>query len=154
MSIVLTHDVASLGAMKKMSAVTSLTAGGTGDATTVTGTTIDKYGFDGGGLPGALAAGIAFEATLTSGETLSLGWTVQHSADGSDWSDLATGSETVATGTSTTTTFSDVAEIGVDLAPAERYVRLNFTPDLSADGTDTATAVAAGFFAGFDRLPQ
>ncbi len=154
MSMVETHNIGALGKMKYLSAATSLTAGGTGDATAVTGVSIDRFGFDGGGIAGSLVAGILYDATLTSGATLTMDWEVQHSADASTWETLDSGSETVATGTDSVTAFADLLEIDVDLTPANRYVRLVFTPDLSASGTDTATAQAAGFFAGFDRLPQ
>lgn len=154
MSMVLIHDVGALGALKNLSAAATATAGGTGDATTTTGVTVDRFGFDAGGIAGSLTAGVLYGATLTSGETLSVAWAVQHSADASTWADLDTGSSTVATGTSSVTAFSGTLEADIDLTPAERYVRVNFAPDLSADGTDTATAQAAGFFAGFDRLPQ
>lgn len=150
--IVLQKDVAQLGSFKRLSAATAATAGGAGNATTTTGATIDRMGFSNGSMPGSLAAGIVYDATLATGKTLSIGYAVQDSADGANWSDYQTGSAVVATGATAASVAAGELEIDVNLGSARRFVRFNHAPDLSATQTDTAVTRAAGFFAGFDRL--
>jgi len=153
--IVLQRDVASLGSLKRLSAAASATAASTGDSTTTTGVTIDRAAFAGGSLPNALALSVLYEATLATSKTLSIGYAVQDSADGSNWSDYQTATyAAVATGATAASVVVGEFEVGVNLSSARRYVRANFALDLSATQTDTAAARAAGFFAGFDRLPQ
>jgi hypothetical protein len=153
--IVLQRDVGSLGAIKRLSAAASATAAGTGDSTTTTGATIDRAGFAAGSMPNTLAAAVVFEATLASGKTLSVGYAVQDSADGTNFADYQTGTYAVAaTGPSGGGAVSGEFGINVNLSSARRYTRVDFALDLSATGTDTAVARAVGFFAGNDRLPQ
>lgn len=157
MNIVLQKDVAALGVILALSAASAATAAGTGDATTVTGRTVDRFSLGGGSMPNVANMGVAYEATLASGATLKFGYAVQDSADGSTWADYqtATYSAAVATGPNGGGAVSGTFDIGsVNLSSARRYVRLNYNPDLSAGGTDTAVARAIGFFAGFDRLPN
>lgn len=153
--IVLQRDVGSLGALKRLSAASSAVATGSGDSTTTTGATIDRMGFSSGSLPKALAAAIAYEATLATSKTLSFGYAVQDSADGANWSDYQTATyAVVATGATAASAAAGEMEVGVNLTSARRYVRFNYATDLSATQTDTAVARAVGFFAGFDRVPQ
>lgn len=153
--IVLQKDVGSLGALKRLSAAASATAGGSGDSSTTTGATIDRFGFSGGGRPDSLALAFVWDATLATGKTLSIGYAVQDSADGANWSDYQTATyAAVATGSTAASALAGEMEVGVNLSSARRYVRANFAVDLSATQTDTAVAQAVGFFAGFDRLPQ
>ncbi len=44
-------------------------------------------------------------------------------------------------------------EIDVDLSGFNRYVRVKFTPDMSATGTDTAELAAVAILAGQAELP-
>lgn len=154
--IVLQRDVGSLGSLKNLSDAATAVAAGSGDAATTTGKTIDRVGaFATGSMPLSLAAAILWGATLATGKTLSIGYAVQHSDDGSSWTDYQTATyAVVATGATAASVSSGQLEIGVNLGSAKRYVRVNSNIDLSATQTDTATARAAGFFAGFDRLPQ
>lgn len=153
--IVLQRDVGSLGSLKRLSAASAATAAGAGDASTTTGATIDRMGFSSGSMPGDLAGAVIYDATLASGQTLSLGYAVQDSADGANFSDYQTATyAVVATGPSGGGAVSGSFEVGVNLSSARRYVRFNYATDLSATGTDTAVARAVGFFAGSDRLPQ
>lgn len=153
--IVLQRDVGSLGALKRLSAEATATAGGAGDSSTTTGSTIDRMGFSSGAMPNSLAFGVLFDATLETGKTLSVGYAVQDSADGATWADYATATyAAVATGSTAASVVAGQFEASVNLKSARRYVRANFAVDLSATGTDTAVARAVGFFAGFDRLPQ
>jgi hypothetical protein len=148
------RNIAAMGELRRLSAQAALTAAGTGDATTVTGGTIDRAGFAGGSLPGSADIGVLFAATLASGQTLSVTFDVQDSPDGTNFSDFYTQAATVAaTGPSGGGVVTGAINIGVDFTLARRYTRVLFVPDLSATGTDTAVAIAAGFFAGYDRLP-
>lgn len=153
--IVLQRDVASLGALKNLSAASAATAAGAGDSATTTGSTIDRAAFPSGSLPGSAVFGVAYDATLGSGKTLSFGYAVQDSPDGTNWSDYQTATYAVAaTGPSGGGAVSGVFEVAVNLGSARRYVRHNYATDLSATATDTAVGRAVGFFAGADRLPQ
>lgn len=139
--------------VRRAAANTAATAGGSGDNTAVTGVIIDRAAL---GWPQSAILAIPFTATLAAAATLSIGYTVQHGA-ASNLSDAATlqtaalavAATSVAGGTETGT-----FEVSVPLRGAKRYVRANFTPDLSAGGTDTAALAAVLVFAGAERLPQ
>ena len=151
--IVTQRNIGAKGDLLRLSAQAALTAGGSGDATTVTGVTIDREGFAGGSLPNSALIGALFSATLASGKTLSVTFDVQDSPDGTNFSDYATTTALVAaTGPSGGGTVVGELNVQVNLTSARRYFRVLFYPDLSAVSTDTATAIAAGFVAGFDRL--
>lgn len=154
--IVLQKDVAGLGSILRLSAHGAATAGGAGDATTVTGVTVDRFSIGNGSMPIVANVGVAYEATLASGATLSIGYAVQDSVDGSTWADYQTATyAVVATGPNGGGAKTGVFDLGsVNLSSARRYVRLNYMPDLSAANTDTANTRAIGFVAGFDRLPN
>ena len=149
----MTTQIRSIGdliAVRRAAANTAATAGGSGDNTAVTGAILDRAQI---GSPQSAVLAIPFTATLASGQTLSIGYSVQegNAANLSDAAVLATAAPVVvATGPGTVTgTF----EVNVPLAGAGRYVRANFTPDLSASGTDTAALSAVMVFGGSDRLP-
>lgn len=153
--IVLQKDVGSLGALKRLSAAAAATAASTGDSTTTTGVTIDRFGFSAAGRPDSMVAAVIWDATLATSKTLSIGYAIQDSADGTNWSDYKTATyAVVATGSTGASALAGELEVNVNLAAARRYVRANFAVDLSATQTDTAVARAVGFFAGFDRLPS
>jgi hypothetical protein len=156
MTIVLQKDVKSLVLPKLATVVTAATAGGAGDNTAITGATIDR--FEKAGIPLNAQIVVLWTATLAATKTLTLKTVkVQDSADGSNWADFATYTDpgVVATGPTGGATLSGATEIpGVDLSSARRYVRLLFTPDLSATATDTALVVGMFNLAGYDRLPQ
>lgn len=152
--LVLQRDVGSLGALLRLSAAAAAVAAGAGDSTTTTGVTVDRMNFSNGSMPNSLAAGVAFEAVLATGKTLSIGYAVQDSADGTNWSDYQTATyAAVATGSTAASAAAGVLEVGVNLSSARRYVRFNYAQDLSATQTDTSVTRAVGFAAGFDRLP-
>ena len=153
MDLVLTRDVEALGTLKRLSAPSSAVAAGSGDSATTTGVTVDRAAFS-PSMPRSLAAAVLFGATLASGKTLSLGYAVQHGDDGTNFTDLQTATyAVVATGPSGGGAVVGELKIPVNLGSAKRYVRLNYATDLNATGTDTAVGQAAGFFAGFSRLP-
>jgi len=154
MDIVGTRNVGALGDLKRLTDHGTSTAGGAGDATTITGLTIDREGFGNGSLPFSALMGVLFEATLASGATLSVGYAVQDSPDGTNWSDFQTATYAVAaTGPSGGGAVKGQFNAQVSLTSARRYVRFNYNPDLSAASVDTSYSDGAGFFAGFDRLP-
>lgn len=151
MSLMGTRDINSEITIRRAAANTAATAGGSGDATAVTGVIIDRAAL---GWAESCVLAIPFTATLASTQTLSIAYTFQHGEDSglSDAATLASATgAVVATGAGTVT---GVFEVGVSLRGARRYVRLNFTPDLSAANTDTAALSAVIVFAGANRLPQ
>lgn len=151
--IVTQRNIAALVASRRVADHGTSTAGGTGDATTITGLTIDRAGFGNGSLPLNADMAVDYEATLQSGATLSLGYAVQDSADGITWADYQTATYTTAsTGASGGSTNKGTFPISVYLGSARRYVRFNYSPDLSSAGTDTSYSDAQAVFAGFDRL--
>jgi hypothetical protein len=151
--IVENRNIGALGDLKRLSDHATSTAAGSGDATTVTGLSIDRQGFGNGSMPNSALAGVFYESTLASGATLSIGYAVQDSADNSSWADYQTATYTTAsTGASGGSTNKGQFNVQVNLRGARRYVRFNYNPDLSAGGTDTSYSDAVGFFAGSDRL--
>lgn len=135
----------------------SVTAGGTGDNTAVTGTTIDRLDPATGALAGSVKLSLLWTTTLAAAATLSLKTiSISHSPDGSTWTTgFATFADpgVVATGPAGGGTVTGVTSVGYDLTGAYRFIRLLWMPDLSAANTDTATIWGAAIKAGFDRLP-
>lgn len=151
MSLMGSRDINSEIAVRRATANVAATAGGAGDNTAVTGVIIDRAAL---GWAESVVVAIPFTTTLAASQTLSVNWTLQHGEDVnlSDAATLATsGPAVVATGVGTV---AGTVEAGVSLRGARRYVRLNFTPDLSAGGTDTAALSSVLVFAGANRLPQ
>ncbi len=137
--------------VRRAAANTAVTAGGAGDNTLVTGVIIDRFSI---GNPESVVVAIPFTTTLAAAATLQIGYTLQsgEAANLSDATTVATAAlATVATGAGT---FTGQFEANVSLRGAGRYVRLNFTPDLSAANTDTAALSAVLAFGGANRLPQ
>jgi hypothetical protein len=152
----MTTEIRSIGdkiAVRRAAANTAVTAGGGGDDTAVTGVIIDRAAL---GYPQSAVLAIPFTATLGATETLEIGYTVQE-GEADNLSDAATlktaAKAVVATGPSGGGTVTGTFEVNVPLAGAGRYVRANFTPDLSRANTDTAALSAVLVFGGSDRLP-
>ena len=124
-------------------------AAGTGDATKVTGTTVDRRDFYAGALV------IAFSAVLAATKTVSFAVEIQESADGSTWGTAeALQAATVAeTGESGGSTEVGTVQINVNYLGRKRYVRFNVTPDLSNTATDTLAWRAAAILGGANTLP-
>jgi len=129
-------------------------AAGTGDNTEVVGTVIDRrlYGY----AKSAIFA-IVGSAVLASAATLTLkNVAIEHDDDPAfaTTADFKTVSDAVvATGGAGGSTETVKKEIDVDLAGAKRYLRITYTPDLSAGGTDIFTLAAAAVLGGQDQLP-
>lgn len=128
-------------------------AAGAGDDTEAVGAIID---LDSIGNPQSAKAIIAYTTTLADTETLSIACDVDHGA-ASDLADaaqfLAGQASTVVETASGAQTLTGVVELDVNLSGAKRYIRLQFTPDLSASSTDTAELAAVWVFGGFRELP-
>lgn len=130
-------------------ASTSATAAGTGDNTAVTGDTIDLTTLQ---YPAEVALVFAFIAVLAAGKSLFLKSVVIEHGAASNMSDAATlFTLEDATGTAVATsagggTVKGVKKYGRVIKGAKRYVRIKFTPDLDATGTDTAVVTSLLLF--------
>lgn len=173
--LLLAKDLYDLTVIVPASAFASATAGGTGDATLVVGTTIDRATLTPFGARGALlnimplgaVFTVAYEAVLGAGNTLSISAAkVEDSADGATWATIfdVTGvaasvpvswpaAGVVDTGAAGGSTQRGIVAYGTDIKKARRYVRFSFTPDLSAANTDTAKFVVGAVLSGIDELP-
>lgn len=144
-----TTDIGALFVGKAVGAGTA-TAAGTGDATKVTGQSIDVMTYKSGSLF------IAGKAALAEDKTLTYAVEYQLSDDNTNW-DTAVAIQAAtlaATGDTGGTTEYPVVKLDVDLvAYGKRYVRFNITPDLSASGTDTLTWAAVFVAGGGQNLP-
>lgn len=128
----------------------AITAAGTGDNTAVTGEKIDRQDYQ------SCVLVIAGAADLQASETLTLkSIEYQESDDGSSWDTAVSidSSEVVATGGTGGSDETFLFQSKLNLRGKKRYIRFNFTPDLSASATDTAVAVAVVALGGKDVLP-
>lgn len=144
-------DIGANLAAKYAVAGTDVTAGGSGDGTEVDGAWIDMQDF------GSSKIVIAYTATLADGETLSIAANAQDATDssGTGAADFGTAysSTVVATGDTGGSTETGVVELDLDVTEANRYVRVQFTPTMSAATTDTAELAAVYVVGGADRNP-
>lgn len=125
----------------------SLVAAGTGDDTALTGATIDRLGY------GSAVFVIAYKTTLTADKTLSFAAEYQESADGSSWDTaVAIQASTVAKTGAATNAIGEV-KFDINLEGKKRYIRFNFTPNLSHTSTDTAVVAGTAVLGGADKLP-
>lgn len=135
----------------RFAGIASATAGGTGDATEKNCAYIDRQGFS------SLKVVIAYSAALAEAKTLSIASNLQDatSSAGAGVADFgdAMASAVVATGGTGGSTETGVVELDFDISGADQYVRLQFTPDLSATGTDTATLSAVYILGGAQVQP-
>lgn len=152
--IVFNRNVGALVTLRKLGTALAWTSGGTGDGTAHGGAVIDREEFAlSGALPDSALFGVAYDATLGSGASLTIALDIQDSADGvnfSDYSKQAAG--TYGTGASGGSVVAGQANFAVNLTSARRYLKANFTPTLTRGGTDTGIATMVGVFGGFDRL--
>jgi hypothetical protein len=148
------HDIAAFIQAAYGSDNAAFTAGGSGNNSQVTGLIVDRSAFD---MPLSAAVCIRWKATLQAMQTLSLSWVVQHGTESNlgDASTFASGGPTVvATGPSGGGTLEGVLQIPINLGGAEEFIRVLFTPDLSASGTDTGQADVTIVFGGQSEIPQ
>lgn len=132
----------------------SATAAGAGDNTPVVGAVIDLNS-----LPTrfeSLVYVLTATAALTEDKTLTVTAKVETS-DNSNMSDdmdvIPLDTVIVLTGGDSGTTEYGTAKLGISTEYLRRYVRLTFTPDLSASGTDTANVQSVAIFSGAAKLP-
>lgn len=163
MSFARSHNIG--GWIDTARAVDSLTwtAGGSGDNTAITGQVTDRTALGAGGKATALSASItiSWKAVQAISNTLTLkSIKLQHGslANGSDMADLFNSGNTssfadVVVDTGSGGTDRGRLKLDVDLASAKQYIRLVFTPDLSAANTDTGQVEAQFVFGGDDILP-
>lgn len=173
--LIVGKDLASLIVPAVASAVTSVTAGGSGDNTAITGATIDRMSLTPYGaaspLTNVVPTGAVFlvyyEAVLAAAATITLkAAKIEDSADGSNWATIfdQTGSAgaipeawplagVVDTGGAGGSTQRGVVAFGTGIKKARRYVRFDVTPDLSAANTDTAKIAIVAVLSGIDELP-
>ncbi len=135
-------------------ASTSLTAGGSGDATEVVGSSINLQTLP--KRPTSVVFDIPCRAVLGATNTLVVVGKIEQSVDGSTWTDVtASATLLTLTGGAGGTTESGVARVGADLVRANcNFVRVRATPDLNRANTDTAV-MGAGVaeFGGLDEEP-
>lgn len=152
----MTTQIRSIGdliTVRRAAANTAVTAGGAGDNTEVVGVTLDRAIL---GHPQSCVVAIPYTATLAAGATLTLAWDIDE-GNASNLADaevlVAQAATVVATGPAGGGTVTGTFEANVPIMGAGRYLRLNFTPNLSAANTDTAALSAVIIFGGADRLP-
>lgn len=156
MSFAKAHNVGALIKTLRAAANTTGTAGSTGDNTEITGVTIDRLAASN---PQSAVFAIPFTTTLAAGKSLIIkSATIEHgdASDMSDAADIITLESSTGTKIATHATGGTVAgckEYDVDLAVCKRYVRIIFTPDLDATGTDTFALNAVAVLGGMDTNP-
>jgi hypothetical protein len=125
----------------------SVTAGGSGDNTAVTGATHDRLGYD------SVQVAVTAKTTLDTTETLSVALALQESDDGQNWdtAEVIYATTVLKTGGSANDKIAKCSNI--NLAGRKRYIRFNFTPDLSRANTDTAVVAAVATFGGGQAIP-
>lgn len=130
----------------------SATAGGSGDATKITGDSIDRN--QSGGPFESAVVHINWRTTLASAETLTLAIEVQESADNSSWDTAVALQAATVVSTGVQTALDGVTEYDdVDFYKRKRYVRYNVTPNMSASGTDTTLLAYGAILGGAARPP-
>lgn len=124
-----------------------LIAAGAGDATEIDGADINRTGFD------SCQVILAWKTTLTAAKTLSIAVELQESDDGTTWdtAEALQASTVVATGAVTDSVGETL--FNVDFAGRKKFIRFNFTPDLSHTSTDTAVVSLAAILGGASVLP-
>jgi hypothetical protein len=154
MSFARTHNIGAFIASVRTSDNASLTAGGAGDNTQVVGQIIDRTLFS---FPQSATFAIFAKAVLGASATLTLKTVLIEHGDAANLSDAATFSAPadfiLFTDAGAGSTLRGQKEYDIDLAGAKRYLRLKFTPDLSAANTDTAECSSVVIFGGTDTVP-
>ena len=145
------HDAFATLAAAYVAASTAVTAGGSGDNTEVSGAYIDCQDVE------SITFLLPFTTTLGAGETLTIACNIQDATSSggagvADYGD-AVAATVVATGETGGSTETGVAVATFDVSGANRYIRLQFTPNASASGTDTAAIQAVAILGGQKRNP-
>lgn len=144
------HDIGSY-ITSRFGDFVSVTAGAGTDGAEVSGPWVDRQGFDSAKIV------IAYETVLAHGETLTLAGNIQDATDNAGTSSADHGdtlaSAVQATADSGGSTENGVAEFDVDLSGANQFIRAQFTPTMSAAGTDTANCMAVVLLGGAQEVP-
>lgn len=131
-------------------------AAGTGDNTEVTTGAVDRQAV-GQNCHSALAV-IGGSATLAEGETLTIALNLQESSDNGvadAYADFGTAvaATVVLTGLAGGAKQNFTFQQKFDISSAERYLKLQFTPNCSASGTDTFEIAGGLILGGFVEAP-
>ena len=135
---------------------TSVTAGGAGDNSAVTGVIIDRAAYN---YPQKMTVSFAYTATLAAGKSLFLKTVLVEHDDASNLGSAAT-LATLENGTGTAIatsagggTVTGTQKYNVWIGSAKRYIRLKFTPDMDATGTDTSAISVQVLMGGSYKAP-
>lgn len=153
MSFATRHNINAYIGVAPASDSAAATAGGTGDATLVTGLVIDRSAFN---SPQSVAFLIRYKAVLAQAATVSYAYSIETAVDSAFTVPVVLQSATSAvvdTGATGGSTQRGVFRIAADLAGALQFIRLKFTPDLSAANTDTLESSAVAVLGGGAYLP-
>lgn len=154
MNFAFTHNIDAFIGAAVASDDVSVVAGSGSNNALVTGLAIDR-----GALSWPLSASflVRYKATLGAGNTIALAASIETAADSAfatATTVLATfASVVVDTGQAGGSVQRGVVRFPVDFAGALEFVRLKFTPNLSAANTDTADLSSVAVLAGQDFLP-
>ena len=91
--------------------------------------------------------------TLTADKTLSLAIAYQSSSDGSNWDTAVSLQDATVAKTGAATGAVGQVSHSLDLRTLKRYIRFNYTPDLSHSGTDTAVTFCVADLGGAETMP-
>lgn len=131
----------------------SAVAAGTGDATAVTGATIDRLSSSVLAYESAKVV-YSYKTSLTASQTLSLAVEYQTSADGSSWDTAVPMMASTVLKTGALTASVGQMAWNVDMTGFKRYVRFNFTPDLSHSATDVVVGALTAIVGGSNVQPM
>lgn len=137
------------GAYHKPLAVgaTTAVAAGAGDATAITGASHDTRGY------GTATFCLVYKTTLTAAKNLSFAVEYQESSDDSSWDTAVALQAATVAETGAQSAKVGKVEFDLPLRGKKRYLRFNFTPDLSHTSTDTVDCAAVCVLGGADALP-
>ena len=124
-------------------------AGGTGDNTAV----VNATGIDTKNYNSALIV-ISGSTTLANTESLALSVsTTECATSGGSYTPKETLANAVTLVTSTGATHTGAVAYAIDLDDYERFLKVSFTPNLSASSTDTSTLTCTVILCDKDTLP-
>ena len=148
------RDIGSLIKTKHAFINTTVTAAGSGAATEIDGDGIDRQAL--GSMMESVDVVIHGNVTMASGETLSIALNLQDSATDGSYSDFGTAVASVVVKTATGGALTAAGfefESSFDIRGAERWMRVQVTPDLGRAGTDTALIEGVIVFGGAATQP-
>lgn len=126
--------------IRRAAASTSALAAGTGDNTQIVGDIFDRGAAM--NFPKSLTIALEYTTTLAANKTLTAKSLIIEHGDDAALGDVATlyapADVVLATDSGSGSTLKGSYKYSLDLHGAKRYIRLKWTPDLNATGTDTA----------------